>query len=90
MVGISADLLRNLPSLIPRHVVFIDQHAHQLSHCNAGVRIIQLERHFIRQQAEIAVFLFETRDYTLNRCGNEEILLAQTQFLALIMFIGRI
>ena len=74
-------MVRNLPRLIPGYVVLIDQHTHQLSHCNAGVRIIQLERYFIRQQAEIAVFLFETRNYALNRCGNEEILLAQTQFL---------
>ena len=90
MVGVSAYLSGDFPSVIPRHIVFIHQHTHQFRNCYSRMGVVQLERHFIRQFVEIGVVFLETLHNALYRRGNEEILLTQTQFFPLNMFIGRV
>ena len=90
MVCVSTYFSCDIPSLFPRHIVFIHQHTHQFCNCHTGVGIIQLECNLFRQLIEICVHFFETGDHSLDRCGNKEILLTQTQFFALHVFIGRI
>jgi len=90
VIGICTDPSCNIPCLIPRQIIFIHQHTHQLRHRHAGVGIIQLKCHLIWQFVEIGMLFLEARNHTLHRCGNEEILLPQTQLLPLYMLIRRI
>ena len=60
----------------------VDQDAHQLDHRDGRVRIVQLDRGTLVQRAQVGVFLQMPPDQILQRCGDEEELLAQAEFLA--------
>ena len=52
--------------------------------------VVELDRHLVGQRMHLAILLHVAADDVLQRCGGEEILLPQAQFLARGRGVGRI
>ena len=75
MVGVGTGLRGNLPRLVPAETFLIHKNTHQLCHRHRRVCVVQLERHLLRQSADVIMILLVTRQRTLYTRGYEEILL---------------
>src|SRR6516165_2161736 len=76
-VGESAD--GNLPGLVPRDVVMIDKDAHQLCDRDARMSVIELDCGLFRKRINAAKGPCVSAHEILQRSGDKEIFLAQTQ-----------
>ena len=75
MVGVGTGLRRDLPRLVPAETFLVHKNTHQLCHRHRRMGIVQLERHLLRQSADVVMILLVTRQRTLYTRGYEEILL---------------
>src|SRR5438046_8877666 len=76
--------------MIPIEIVAIDQDAHELRYGDGGMRVIELDRHFLRQAGERTELLDMAAHQIPQRRRDEEIFLAQAQFLSGWRAVGRI
>ncbi|MCY1417622.1 hypothetical protein D9M71_331620 [compost metagenome] len=90
VVGVGQRIDGDLPRGIPRHVINVDQLPHQFSHGNRGVSVVELDRGVIAQGQHRGVHVAMAAQQILQRGGDEEILLAQAQFLAGLGAVGRV
>ena len=81
MVGVGQGVDGDFPGGIPRDAVGIDQHTHQLGNGNRGVRVVHLDRGVIGQRIQGFMHVQMASQQILQRRGDEEVLLAQAQFL---------
>ena len=79
MVGIGEDLAGHLERLIPAKLMLVNQQAHQLRNRQHRVRIVEVNRDFVRQIGVGFMQLVVTAEDILYRRRHEEILLAQAQ-----------
>src|SRR5229473_71671 len=79
VVRVPAGVDGDLPGVVPRDVVEIDENSHQLGDYDARVCVIELDGGPLREGVERAVSAAMALDKVLQRSGNKEILLAQAQ-----------
>mmetsp|Transcript_54176 Transcript_54176/g.137641 ORF Transcript_54176/g.137641 Transcript_54176/m.137641 type:complete len:385 (+) Transcript_54176:1553-2707(+) len=80
--------LRQLPSIVPIKALYVDEHPHELWNRDRRVSVVELDLHLLRQHVPIAaVFLLEAPEDVLDRGAAEEVLLTQTQLLALLVVV---
>ncbi len=91
MVGVSAGLDGDVPSLIPLQVVVVHEDTHQLGHSHSRVGVVHLESHLLIEMVNVAVVTLHILLHCgVYRCTDEEVLLAETQLLAGIVVVVRI
>ncbi|MNZ89805.1 hypothetical protein D3C78_1087410 [compost metagenome] len=90
VVGVGQGVDGNLPGRLPRHVIHIDQLAHQFGHGNRGVGVVELDRRMIRQGQHRGVHVAMAAQQVLQRRGDEEVFLAQAQLLPRFGAVGRV
>ena len=73
--------MRDLPRLLPRQAVEIDQNAHQLRHGDGGMGVVELHRDVIAKRAHVLEHLDVPAHQIEQRGGGEEILLPEPQLL---------
>mmetsp|Transcript_68254 Transcript_68254/g.107243 ORF Transcript_68254/g.107243 Transcript_68254/m.107243 type:complete len:472 (+) Transcript_68254:1031-2446(+) len=85
VVGIVQALGGEVPGLVPGHLHHVHQQTHHLGHCNGGVCVVHLNRHLGWQVGPLVVGpLDELAKQVLQGGAHEEVLLSQSQLLALI------
>ena len=87
MVGVGNAPGGQVPCLIPFQSIVVHQQTHQLRDCQCGMGIVHLEDQLVRQAGQILVPLQMLLQRCLQSRGYEEILLFQTQLLALPVVI---
>ena len=90
VVGVTERGPDDLPGFLPRHLVHIQQNAHQFRDGDRRMRVIQLDRRLLGQGGDMAEGADMPAHEVLQRGRDEEILLPQPQFLAGRRRIGRI
>src|SRR5438105_3425620 len=80
VIRVAEDALGNAPGAIPFEQLLIDENAHQFGDGNRWVRVVELNRHFVRKLFPSALRPFlESPDDILNRRRDEEVLLFESQ-----------
>ncbi len=90
VVGVGDSALDDLPALVPAQAVLVHENAHQLGDDHGRVRVVDLDRVVVGEGADVAPGLHVLAHDVLRGGGQEEILLAQTQGLALDVVVGGI
>ena len=90
VVGVAEDLLGDVPGLVPRHALLVDQHAHQLGDGDGRVRVVELNGHLLREAHEVGVRLQVAPHDVGDGAGDEEVLLLEAQLLAGLVLIVRV
>ncbi|OIQ83854.1 hypothetical protein GALL_343470 [mine drainage metagenome] len=80
VVGVGENARDQIPGVIPLQVPHVDQLMHHFRHGDGRVGIVELDANLLRQQLPVLMPGEEPMQYVLDRCGDEEILLAQPQF----------
>ena len=80
----------DVPRLLPRIVVLIDQQPHQLRHAQRRVGVVDVDGDLVREIPVGMILLEMLIQDALERRGNQQILLPQPQALALDVIVGRI
>ncbi|MNN52179.1 hypothetical protein D3C81_1668620 [compost metagenome] len=70
--------------------MLVDQQAHQLGHGDRRVGVVELDGRRIRQVEQVVVHVQVAAQQVLQRGRDEEVFLAQAQFLARLGAIGRV
>ena len=81
---------RDLPRELPRHVVHVDQQAHQFGDRDRGMRVVELDRHVVGERRELAVLRLVPAQEVLQRGRREEELLPQPQLVPGRRLVARI
>ena len=90
VVGVGKGIGHDVPRLIPAVAAVIEQNAHQLRHSERRVGVVDVDGDLLVQVIERAVNAHVVVDDIADRCRAEEILLTQTERLALQMVVVRI
>ena len=90
VVGVRQGFHRDIPRGVPRNIVQIDQLAHQLGDGDRRVGVVELDRCVFAQAEYRAVHVLVTAQQVLQRGGDEEVFLAQPQFLPRFGAVGRV
>ena len=90
MVGVGQGLACDLPRLIPAIFILIDQNPHQFRNAKRRMRIVDVNSDLVCQIVKGMVFLIMLFQNALQRSRDQQILLLQTQTLALNMVVCRI
>ena len=80
VVGVGECLDGDPPGLVPRHVVQIDEDAHQLGDRDARMRVVELDSRPLRKRIDAAESSGVAAHEVLQRGRHEEIFLTQPQF----------
>ena len=80
VVGVGKDALALAPGLRPEHAVIVAQQAHQFGDTDCRVRVVEVNGNLVGQVVEVSVFFEMVEEYVLQRGGDEEVFLPQTQF----------
>ncbi|MCY1399398.1 hypothetical protein D9M71_144520 [compost metagenome] len=89
VVGVGQGRHGQRPGRVPFHAVDVHQQAHQLGHGDRRVGVVELDRHPLRQAVQRMAAQVALQQ-VLQRGGDEEVFLAQAQFLAGFGAVGRI
>ena len=79
MVGIGESPARDIPSAVPVQMMKVEEYSHELRYGDRRVRIVQLDRHLVRQFVKIRVIFGESEENILERSADEEVLLLEPQ-----------
>ena len=91
VVGVGHRAVGDALCAVPVQPFLIDQQTHQLGNRQAGVRIVDVEHHFFRQEVKIcAILAFEILEGVLQRCGGKEVVLLHAQHLAFPVAVLRV
>ena len=82
VVGVADGARREIPRLVPLHALLIDEDAHELGDDERGVGFVEMDEHLVRERLPAGVRLLVAAEDVLERTGDEEILLAEAEFLA--------
>lgn len=87
MIRVGENFRHNIPCIVPAVTALVEQQAHKLGDSESRVGVVDMDSHLVAEIVERAVLAQVAVDDILNGCGDEEILLAQTQALALGMIV---
>ena len=87
MVSISKGVGRNVLCFFPAQVVHIQQQPHQFSHANRRMGVIELEGKFFMEGFNGIASAEVDFNGVLQRTGDKEILLFQSQFLSISFIV---
>ncbi len=87
VVGVGERLFGDLPGLLPRHRVLVDQLPHQFGDGDGRVGVVQLDAEHFMEAFQRQALAFAQAQHVLDRAGHEEILLLQAQLLALHLLV---
>ena len=90
MVGVRHDRVRDRPRVIPIVVILVHQNAHQFRNRQHRVGVVELDRDLFTEVVKRRINAQMRADDRLYACGNKEILLLQTQDLAIVGRIVRV
>ena len=90
VVGVGERSAGDVPCLVPGQGVLIDQEPHELGDGDCRMRIVQLRRELLMKALERHVLRARDAEHVLDRAGDEEVLLLETQLLAAQLFVIRI
>ena len=82
VVRIAEGLPRDLPGLVPAHVMDIHEQAHQLGDADRRVGVVELDGVFLVEPVQVRVPLAIDADHVLQGAGDEEELLHQPELTA--------
>ena len=82
VVRVRERALRELPRLVPVEAVLVDEQAHELGDRERRVRVVELRREQVRKLLERSRPSSRAGGAVLERAGDEEVLLLETQLLA--------
>ena len=89
VIGVSAGLGGDLPRFLPGQIIIIHQHTHQLCNRYRRMGIVQLERNLLIELMDIVMLSHVLLYSFLYGCGDEEVLLLQTQlFTCIVIVVG--
>ena len=88
VVRICAGLSDDFPCFRPCQRVLVHEDAHQLGDHQRRVRVVELEDILLGELSDIVMGLHVLLDRALDRRGHEEILLLETQLLALYVVVA--
>ena len=88
VVGVGHDGGHHLPGVVPAVAALVQQDAHQLRDGQRRVGVVDLHGDGVGEVLQRAVLVQVVADHILHGGGNQEILLAQPQALALRMVVG--
>src|SRR4030095_4382846 len=81
---------RQAPRVVPAQLRLVEQQPHQLWHCHGGMRVVQLDSDLIRQRLPLVPRRPKTPYEISQRTSDEEVLLHETQPLALRRRVVRV
>ena len=84
VVGVGYSVAGNIPSYIPIQTIIINKYPHQLSYCYCWMGIVNLDAYFVCKGANIIMGTHEMTYNALYTSRYKEVLLNQTEALALI------
>ena len=87
VVGVVEGLADDVPGFIPREVFFVDEEAHEFGDRQSRVCIVELDDTFAVEVPQVFIVIFHSADDVLQRCGDEEELLFEAQFLAFVVVV---
>ena len=87
VVGVSTGLGGDLPRFLPGQIIIIHQHTHQFCDRYGRMGIVQLEGNLLIELMDIVMLSHVLLYCFLYGCGDEEVLLLQTQLLTCIMIV---
>ena len=88
VVGVGDGLAHDGGGLVPAQTLLIHQQAHQLGDGQAGMGVVDMDDHLLRQLLPVgAVLLLEVPQDVLQGGGGEEVLLLEAQQLALVVLV---
>lgn len=90
VVRVREDFADNLPCLTELHIFFVDKDALKFGHGDSRMGVIQLNGHELGQGRVGKIKLLEPSKDVLQRGGAPEVLLLQSEFLALVGVIVRV
>ena len=90
VVGVVEDARGDLPRLVPGVVVDVDEDPHHFGDGEGGVRVVELDDDGVLEVLEVVSCVPEARENVLKRGGDEEILLFETELLALVVVVVRV
>jgi len=90
VIGEAHNRLRDLPGLVPRHLVLIEQNPHHLRHRQRRMRVVELHRDLLGKIVEGLVVLAVGTHNIAHGAGDQEVFLHQAQLLAGLHRIGGI
>ncbi len=82
MIGVGNRAARDGPCFLPGDAVLVHQKAHQLSHRDGGMRVVQLDRYTLGQRMDAAGLADLSAQQVLQRGRGEEVFLPQPQLLS--------
>ncbi len=90
VVGVGDGALGQAPGVLPAHPVLVHQQPHQLGNADRRVRVVDLDRHEIRQIRDRSLLALQPLQDVLQRGADEEILLPEPQLAAGLGAVVRI
>ncbi len=87
VVGVAEGALGEPPRGLEAHPVVVHEQAHQLRHRHRRMGVVELDRHLLGEAGEVVVVAQVAVQDVLQRGGNEEVLLLQPQFLAVLALV---
>ena len=90
VVGVGDGMSDNVPRLVPAETVFVHEYAHQLGDYQCRVGVVYLHCVVLGERLDIAPLADVLAHNVLRGRGDKEVLLLETQDLALDVLIGRV
>ena len=90
VVGVGKGVGDDVPCAIPCIAAVVQQHTHQFRNCQCRVCVVDVDRYLFMQVFQCAVYVHVVVDDVADSCGTQEVLLTQTQGLALQMVVVRV
>src|SRR2546427_7747553 len=89
VIRVAEDALSDAPGAIPFEQLLIDENAHQFGNGDRWMRVVELNRYFVRKLFPRAFRpLLESPDDILNRRRDEEVLLFESQLASGRLIVG--
>ena len=91
VIGVGEGFRDNRPSGIPRHLLLVDEQAHELDDSDGGVRVVELDGDFVGEICpRVARRPEMAADEIAQGTGDKKILLHEAQLLAVFGFVVRV
>lgn len=84
MVGVGEGVVHNIPGLLVRELLVINEDPEQLDGTDSRVSIVELNLVELSEMSPVLVIFFESADDVMQRSRAEEILLLESQLLTLL------
>jgi hypothetical protein len=90
MVGVGEGVVDDVPCLLVRKLLLVNQNSEKFDGADGGVGIVKLNFVEFGELSPVSVRLFESADDVMQRGSTEEILLLQSELLTLLTRVIRV